>query len=159
MATSQKSCSGCSGGSIFHNLRIQVGNKNRPNIDTKRSPRRNAAWHRLSLDLGRFRCASLVGKTIKKRCRKTSKIVMLLGKGRGRPERKGVYPLPSSGNTKSDPKPSKTMLAVPSQKHPRAIQELPKSNWDHLQSDPNRFSNDFRCENASLEPKKSSKFH
>ena len=45
------------------------------------------------------------------------------------------------------------------QKHPRANQELPKSTWNHLESDPNRFSNDFRCENAALEPEKSLKFH
>lgn len=65
----------------------------------KRSPRWNAPWHRLSFDFGRFRGASLGGKTIKNRCRKTSKIVMLLGRGQVRPGRNGVYPLPSSGNT------------------------------------------------------------
>ena len=35
MAISQKSCSGCSGGSIFHNLRVQIAKKNRPKIDHK----------------------------------------------------------------------------------------------------------------------------
>ena len=35
MAISQKSCSGCSGGSIFHNRRVQIAKKNRPKIDHK----------------------------------------------------------------------------------------------------------------------------
>ena len=82
---------------------------------TKPSTRWNAPWHRLSFDFGRFRSASSGGKTIQNRCRKTSKIVMLLARGRLRPGSKGVFPLPSSGNTQSDPKPGKTMLGVPSQ--------------------------------------------
>ena len=80
---------------------------------TKPSTRWNAPWHRLSFDFGRFRSASSGGKTIQNRCRKTSKIVMLLARGRLRPGSKGVFPLPSSGNTQSDPKPGKTMLGVP----------------------------------------------
>ena len=66
---------------------------------TKPSTRWNAPWHRLSFDFGRFRSASSGGKTIQNRCRKTSKIVMLLARGRVRPGSKGVFPLPSSGNT------------------------------------------------------------
>ena len=66
---------------------------------TKPSTRWNAPWHRLSFDFGRFRSASSGGKTIQNRCRKTSKIVMLLARGRLRPGSKGVFPLPSSGNT------------------------------------------------------------
>ena len=80
---------------------------------TKPSTRWNAPWHRLSFDFGRFRSASSGGKTIQNRCRKTSKIVMLLARGRPRPGSKGVFPLPSSGNTQSDPKPGKTMPGVP----------------------------------------------
>ena len=70
---------------------------------TKPSTRWNAPWHRLSFDFGRFRSASSGGKTIQNRCRKTSKIVMLLARGRLRPGSKGVFPLPSSGNTQ-DPR-------------------------------------------------------
>ena len=68
---------------------------------TKPSTRWNAPWHRLSFDFGRFRSASSGGKTIQNRCRKTSKIVMLLARGRTRPGSKGVFPLPSSGNTRT----------------------------------------------------------
>ena len=68
---------------------------------TKPSTRWNAPWHRLSFDFGRFRSASSGGKTIQNRCRKTSKIVMLLARGRLRPGSKGVFPLPSSGNTRA----------------------------------------------------------
>ena len=68
---------------------------------TKPSTRWNAPWHRLSFDFGRFRSASSGGKTIQNRCRKTSKIVMLLARGRVRPGSKGVFPLPSSGNTRT----------------------------------------------------------
>ena len=68
---------------------------------TKPSTRWNAPWHRLSFDFGRFRSASSGGKTIQNRCRKTSKIVMLLARGRTRPGSKGVFPLPSSGNTRA----------------------------------------------------------
>ena len=67
---------------------------------TKPSTRWNAPWHRLSFDFGRFRSASSGGKTIQNRCRKTSKIVMLLARGQLRPGSKGVFPLPSSGNTR-----------------------------------------------------------
>ena len=74
---------------------------------TKPSTRWNAPWHRLSFDFGRFRSASSGGKTIQNRCRKTSKIVMLLARGRTRPGSKGVFPLPSSGNTRAIRNPEK----------------------------------------------------
>ena len=68
---------------------------------TKPSTRWNAPWHRLSFDFGRFRSASSGGKTIQNRCRKTSKIVMLLARGRLRPGSTRVFPLPSSGNARA----------------------------------------------------------
>ena len=52
---------------------IICGSKLRIKIDRKsikkRSSRWNALWHRLSFDFGRFRHASLDGKTIKNGCR------------------------------------------------------------------------------------------
>ena len=81
---------------------------------TKPSTRWNAPWHRLSFDFGRFRSASSGGKTIQNRCRNKSKNVMLLVRGRVRPGRKGVFPLPSSGNTRAIRNAEKLCQAFPS---------------------------------------------
>ena len=57
---------------------IICGSKLGINIDRtsikKRSSRWNAPWHRLSFDFGRFRHASLDGKTTKNICRKHKKL-------------------------------------------------------------------------------------
>ena len=101
---------------------IICGSKLGINIDRtsikKRSSRWNAPWHRLSFDFGRFRDASLCGKTIKKPMSKNIKNLMFLGRSRVRPGRKGVYPPPSSGNTLRNIPPSSCVSSSCVGSHP-----------------------------------------
>ena len=111
MAISQKSCSGCSGGSIFHNLRVQIAKKNRPKIDHKTEHKMECTLASINIRFWSVSVCKFGWKTIQNRCRKTSKIVMLLGRSRVRPWRKAVYPFPSSGNTQGSGNPRPRCLS------------------------------------------------
>ena len=66
-----KSCSGCSGGSMFQDLGVQVGSKNWTKSIKKWSPRWNASWHRFLNDFVGFWMPSPEAKSIKNRIEKT----------------------------------------------------------------------------------------
>ena len=66
-----KSCSGCSGGSIFQDLGVQVGSKNQSKSIQKCNPRWNASWHRFLNDFVGFWVPSWEAKSIKNHIEKT----------------------------------------------------------------------------------------